>query len=79
MRLDRATIDWTCFEPQAGDEPPIPFSYRTKERLQNKVLCHMGYTTPKTHEVIRKNLDQIPSIRRDDQGCRSPLLPFDRG
>ncbi|MDD8025210.1 MAG: tRNA uridine-5-carboxymethylaminomethyl(34) synthesis enzyme MnmG [Acidobacteriota bacterium] len=75
MRLDRTTIDWSRFEPQAGDEPPIPFSYRTKERLQNKILCHMGYTTPETHAVIRRNLDRSPLFAGVIKGIGARYCP----
>ena len=60
MRLDRDTIDWALFPAQAGDEEPVPFSYRTRGRLENKVLCHLGYTNAETHAVIRRNLDKSP-------------------
>jgi len=60
MRLDRDTIDWGSFTPQPGDEDPVPFSYRTRARLQNKVLCYLGYTNAATHAVVRRNLDQSP-------------------
>jgi tRNA uridine 5-carboxymethylaminomethyl modification enzyme len=60
MRLDAQTIDWTRFEAQAGDEEPVPFSFRTARRLENRVLCHIGYTTEKTHAFIRRNLDRSP-------------------
>jgi len=60
MRLDRDTIEWDRFAPQAGDEEPIPFSYRTRVKLENKVLCHLGYTNAETHAVIRRNLDKSP-------------------
>ena len=60
MRLDRDTIDWSLFAPQAGDPDPVPFSYRTRARLENKVLCHLGYTNAGTHAVIRRNLDKSP-------------------
>jgi tRNA uridine 5-carboxymethylaminomethyl modification enzyme len=60
MRLDKHTIDWSCFASQAGDEPPVPFSFRTRRMLENKVLCHIGYTNAKAHEVIQKNLDKSP-------------------
>ena len=60
MRLDRDTIDWSVFTPQPGDDDPVPFSYRTRSRLENKVLCHFGYTNPETHAVIRRNLDKSP-------------------
>jgi tRNA uridine 5-carboxymethylaminomethyl modification enzyme len=60
MRLDRDTIDWNSFAPQAGDPDPIPFSYRTRAKLENRVLCHLGYTNAGTHAVIRRNLDKSP-------------------
>jgi tRNA uridine 5-carboxymethylaminomethyl modification enzyme len=60
MRLHRQTIDWKRFTPQPGDEEPIPFSYRTEKKLENKIVCHIGYTNPKTHQVIRRNLDKSP-------------------
>jgi tRNA uridine 5-carboxymethylaminomethyl modification enzyme len=60
MRLDKHTIDWGLFAPQAGDEDPLPFSYRTDAPLENKVLCHLGYTNAETHAAIRRNLDKSP-------------------
>ena len=60
MRLDARTIDWSRFEPQGGDETPVPFSYRTTGPLCNAVVCHIGYTNERTHRVIREGLDQSP-------------------
>lgn len=60
MRLDRNTIDWEIFTAQPGDDEPVPFSFRTRNPVKNKVLCHMGYTNDQTHAVIRKNLDKSP-------------------
>jgi tRNA uridine 5-carboxymethylaminomethyl modification enzyme len=60
MRLDKHTIDWAAFTPQAGDDNPIPFSFRTRRPLVNQVLCHLGYTNARTHQVIRRNLNKSP-------------------
>lgn len=60
MRLDKNSIDWEKFQPQPGDEEPVPFSFRKERKLENKVVCYVGYTNEKTHEVIRKNLDKSP-------------------
>ncbi len=60
MRLHKDSIDWSKFTPQLGDEEPVPFSFRTRKKLENKILCHIGYTTQATHEVIRKSLDKSP-------------------
>jgi len=60
MRLDKHTVDWAAFSPQAGDETPVAFSFRTCRPLVNQVLCHLGYTNARTHRVIRRNLDKSP-------------------
>jgi len=60
MRLDRNTIDWSRFNPQPGDEEPVPFSFWTKKKLENRIVCYLGYTNQKTHEIIRRNLGQSP-------------------
>jgi len=60
MRLDKHSIDWQAFNPQPGDLRPVAFSFRTTRRLENKVVCYLGYTNARTHTVIRKNLDKSP-------------------
>ncbi|MEN3027703.1 MAG: tRNA uridine-5-carboxymethylaminomethyl(34) synthesis enzyme MnmG [Aquificaceae bacterium] len=62
-RLDRKTIDFSSLEPAPGDDPPPKFSFWTEpvgsywfERGKKQALCWITYTTPKTHEIIRKNL-----------------------
>lgn len=60
MRLHRDTIDWKRFKPQPGDDIPVPFSFRTQKKLENKVICYSGYTNAKTHDIIHKSLDQSP-------------------
>jgi len=60
MRVHKDSIDWTGFTPQPGDKIPVPFSFRTKKPLENRIVCHFGYTNPKTHEIIRQNLAFSP-------------------
>jgi tRNA uridine 5-carboxymethylaminomethyl modification enzyme len=59
-RLDQATIDFSVMIPQPGDTPPTPFSYRTRHITTRQILCHLTYTSPETHDMIRKNLDRSP-------------------
>ncbi|MCS6896964.1 MAG: tRNA uridine-5-carboxymethylaminomethyl(34) synthesis enzyme MnmG, partial [Nitrospira sp.] len=59
-RLDRDTIDFSLMIPQAGDDPPVPFSYRTERIEQPQVLCYLTYTNERTHQIIRDNLDRSP-------------------
>ena len=59
-RLDKDTICFEDMTPQPGDSPPKPFSYRTTKISNPQIQCHITYTTEKTHEIIRKNLDRSP-------------------
>jgi tRNA uridine 5-carboxymethylaminomethyl modification enzyme len=75
MRLDRDTIDWPAFTPQTGDETPVPFSYRTRGPLRNKVVCHLGYTNAATHALIRRNLDKSPLFQGRIKGIGPRYCP----
>jgi tRNA uridine 5-carboxymethylaminomethyl modification enzyme len=59
-RLDRDTINFDVMIPQPGDDPPAPFSCRTKRITTPQVLCHLTYTNEETHTIIRENLDRSP-------------------
>ena len=59
-RLDGRTIDFHRLEPQYGDERPIPFSFSNSRIEQPQVPCHIAYTNPKSHDIIRGGLDRSP-------------------
>ena len=59
-RIDARSIDFSVMSQQAGDEPPVPFSYTTGKIERRQVPCYLTYTSPVTHEIIRKNLDRSP-------------------
>ncbi len=59
MRLKKDSIDWTKFEAQKGDKNPRPFSWRT-EKVENKIICYVGRTNKKVHDIINKNILLTP-------------------
>ena len=59
-RLDGRTIDFDSLAEQAGDSPPVPFSYLTSAITTPQRVCHIGRTTAATHTVIRENLHLSP-------------------
>ncbi|MEA1937834.1 MAG: tRNA uridine-5-carboxymethylaminomethyl(34) synthesis enzyme MnmG [Pseudomonadota bacterium] len=59
-RLDGRTIDWDRLERQEGDDPPVPFSYLTERITLPQVPCHITYTSPEGHDLIRANLHRAP-------------------
>jgi tRNA uridine 5-carboxymethylaminomethyl modification enzyme len=59
-RLDRRTIDFDRLEEQLADKPPPAFSFSTRAIPQRQVPCHLTYTNPETHALIRAGLDRSP-------------------
>jgi tRNA uridine 5-carboxymethylaminomethyl modification enzyme len=59
-RIRASSIDWQACEVQGGDVVPIPFSYMTEEIKVPQIDCHITYTNPKTHDLIRNNIRKSP-------------------
>ena len=59
-RLDSRTIDFSELGVQHGDEPPHPFSFSSLGVSQRQVPCHITYTNPKTHDIIRAAIHRSP-------------------
>lgn len=59
-RILRHTVDFTKFELQDGDEDVIPFSFEDEKVERPMVPCHLVYTNPATHEIIRQNISRSP-------------------
>ncbi|MDR0843520.1 MAG: tRNA uridine-5-carboxymethylaminomethyl(34) synthesis enzyme MnmG, partial [Acidobacteriota bacterium] len=57
-RLDRNTIDYSQFTEQKGDTVQTFFSLRSRAVSLPQISCHLGYTTPQLHTIIRENLDK---------------------
>ncbi len=64
-RLLRDSIDPARFEPQPGDPEPEPLSFlhlyrdRFEPRLP-QLTTWLARTTPRVHEIVRRNLDRSP-------------------
>ena len=61
-RVDKRSLDFSKMQEQKGDERVVPFSFTTNpDDVQiDQVSCWLIYTNPKTHEIIRANLDRSP-------------------
>ena len=59
-RIHRRSIDFSDLAVQQGEEEIIPFSFETDHPPCNQAVCYLTYTTDKTHEIIRANLDRSP-------------------
>jgi tRNA uridine 5-carboxymethylaminomethyl modification enzyme len=59
-RLDRASIDFSRFEEEPGDVPPVPFSFLTGVIDREQVPCHIVHTNDRVHELVRRHKDRSP-------------------
>jgi len=59
-RLHRDTVDFGACTPQEGDDPPVPFSFRTARIEREQVRCWITSTNERVHALIRENLHASP-------------------
>ncbi len=59
-RVFRDSVDVARMSIQPGDDPPVPFSRRTRRIELPQVPCYLTHTTEQTHDVIRRNLSRSP-------------------
>ena len=59
-RVLKSSIDFSETEEQPGEEPVTPFSFETDPPPENRLPCHITWTTPETKEVILQNLHRSP-------------------
>ena len=74
-RILKSSIDFSKLEEQYGDEKIVPFSFETKHRLKNKVLCHIAYTNSHTHEIILKNIKRSAMYSGNIKGVGPRYCP----
>lgn len=74
-RLDAKTIDFSSLEVQWGDEPPPLFSFSETKSLLEQRPCYLTYTSQKTHEIIRANLDRSPIYCGEIEGIGPRYCP----
>lgn len=59
-RIEKSSIDFSKASLQPGDEEEHYFSFfnHKKYDTSRQIPCHLIYTTPETHEIIKENLDK---------------------
>ena len=76
-RIAGDSIDFSVMEKQPGDEPPIPFSFRTdRANFHPKQLpCWVTYTNEKTHQIIESNFYRAPLFSGQIEGVGPRYCP----
>ena len=76
-RIDGKSIDFDVMERQEGDEPPVPFSFRTERESfhPEQMPCHVAYTNEMTHQIIENNFDRAPLFSGQIEGVGPRYCP----
>ena len=74
-RLDRRSIDFSRFEEEPGDRPPVPFSFMTRKVERPQICCHVVHTNEAVHELVRRNLDLSPLFNGQITGIGPRYCP----
>ena len=59
-RLNGRTIDFAKLIPQPGDAEPVLFSFLNDRIVEPQLQCHITWTNPEVHDLIRANLHRAP-------------------
>jgi len=74
-RVDGSTIDYAATTEQPGDENPSPFSFMTDELTKDQLSCHLTWTNPEVHAVLRKGFEQSPMFAGRIEGTGPRYCP----
>jgi tRNA uridine 5-carboxymethylaminomethyl modification enzyme len=74
-RLDRASIDFSRFQEERGDEPPVPFSYQTRKIERSQISCHLLHTNERVRELVTQHIGQSPLYNGQIRGIGPRYCP----
>ena len=74
-RIDSRSLDYSKMEEQKGDKHPSKFSFTDTKPLQNQLSCHITYTNPTVHELLKEGLDRSPMFSGAIEGTGPRYCP----
>lgn len=74
-RLDRRSIDFSRFNIERGDDPPLPFSFKTDRIDRPQIACHLLHTTNRVHDLVRRHIDHSPLFNGQIKGIGPRYCP----
>ena len=74
-RLHRRSIDFSRFDEDRGDDPPVPFSFLTRAVSRPQVSCHIVHTTDRVHQLVRDHIGESPLFNGQISGIGPRYCP----
>lgn len=69
-RVDGRSLDYTKMEEQKGDDEIVGFSFLDTKKIkpQEQRSCHITYTSPEVHEILKTGFDRSPMFQGRIEG-----------
>lgn len=74
-RLHKRSIDFTRFQEEHGDDPPVPFSFLTGPINRAQIACHLVHTTDRVHALVREHIGESPLFNGQISGVGPRYCP----
>ena len=74
-RIDGRSLDWDAMEEQPGDDEITGFSYTDTKKPTKQRPCHIAYTSPEVHEVLKEGFDKSPMFNGRIRGLGPRYCP----
>jgi tRNA uridine 5-carboxymethylaminomethyl modification enzyme len=75
-RVDGRSLDFSVMNEEKGDENPDKFSYlEIVKPLKHQKSCHMTYTSPLVHDLLREGFDRSPMFNGNIQSTGPRYCP----
>lgn len=74
-RISRNSVDFSKMIEQPGDDKIVPFSFLNDSLEKEQISCYLTYTSEKTHEIIRNNIDRSPMYNGSIEGIGPRYCP----
>ncbi len=74
-RIDGRSLNYALMEEQKGDEEGGRFSYTNIELPKEQRSCHITYTNPSVHEILKEGFEKSPMFTGRIQGLGPRYCP----
>ena len=74
-RVDARSLNFDLMEEQKGDEFPSKFSFTNTLPLKKQKSCHITYTNPTVHEILKSGIDRSPMFSGSIEGTGPRYCP----
>ncbi|WP_306641266.1 tRNA uridine-5-carboxymethylaminomethyl(34) synthesis enzyme MnmG [Sanyastnella coralliicola] len=74
-RVDGRSLNYDVMDEQPGDENPSGFSYLAQHRLTTQRSCHITYTNPTVHDILKEGFDRSPMFNGRIRGSGPRYCP----